>query len=155
MTTTYSGDPSSGDNDAVRFLVGDTGPCAPATTPVFLLQDEEIAYLIARYSSPLAAAAAAADAIGAIFARQVDEFTGDIARKCSQKSKQYGELADRLRNQASDPLTVVPIPFAGGISLADMDTREDDTDRYPDIFNIGETDSIRGSNLKDQSDLRG
>jgi len=155
MTTTYSGNPSSSDNDAVRFLVGDTGPTAPATTPVFLMQDEEIAYLLTQYASPLSAAAAAADSLSAKFARQVDEFSGDLARKSSQKSKQYGDLADRLRKQASDPLTVVPVPFAGGISIADIETREDDVDRTGDIFNIGETDSTKGQGLKDQADSRG
>lgn len=147
-TYSYSGDPTSSNKDAVRFLVGDTGPVAPATSPAWLSSDEEYNYLLTEYSSPLAAAAAAADALCARFARQVDELTGDLQRKCSQKSKQYGFLADRLRKQASNPLTSVPIAFAGGISCTDINNREEDTDRYPDIFNIGENDSIEGIGLK-------
>ena len=149
---TYSGDPSTSDDDAVRFLIGDTGPVAPATTPVFLLFNEEIAYLLTQYPGILSAAAAGADALCAKFSRQVDELTGDLQRKCSQKSKQYGMLADKLRAQSSDPLTSVPIPFAGGISCADIRSRIEDFDRYPDIFNIGENDSRRGQGLK--TDLR-
>ncbi len=151
---TYSGDPSASDLDAVRFLIGDTGPVAPATTPVFLLFNEEITYLLAQYPKVLAAAAAGADALCAKFARQVDELTGDLQRKCSQKSKQYGELADKLRKQASNPLTTTPIPFAGGVSIADIQNREDDDDRVSDIFNIGQDDSILGAGLRTQSNLR-
>ncbi len=151
---TYSGDPSASDLDAVRFLIGDTGPVSPATTPVFLLFNEEINYLLAQYPKVLAAAAAGADALCAKLARQVDELTGDLQRKCSQKSKQYGELADKLRKQASDPLTSLPITFGGGISITDIESREDDDDRFPDIFNIGEDDSRRGAGLKTQSQLR-
>ena len=153
-TFTYGGDPSADDKDAVRFLVGDTGPVAPATTPAWLLCDEEYNYLLAQYTDPLSAAAAAADALCAKFARQVDELTGDLQRKCSQKSKAYGNLADKLRKQASDPLTTNPISFGGGISCSDIERREQDEDRYPDIFNIGEDDSRRGQGLRGQSDLR-
>ena len=149
MVTTYSGDPATDTKDAVRFLIGDVGP-----DPSFLLQDEEINYLISVYTDALSAAAAAADALCAKFASQVDETTGDLQRKCSQKSKAYAALADKLRKQASDPLTASPIPFAGGTSCADIESREDDTDRYPDVFNIGETDSRRGQGLKGQADLR-
>ena len=154
-TFTYSGDPSSSDRDAVRFLVGDTGPVAPSTTvPAWLLCDEEYDYLLTQYPKPLAAAAAAADALCAKFARQVDELTGDLQRKCSQKSKAFGELADKLRKQASDPLTTAPVPFAGGISCGDIENREQDSDRYPDIFNIGETDNEDGVGLKSAANLR-
>ena len=151
---TYSGDPSTSDGDAVRFLVGDTGPVAPATTPVFLLFNEEYAYLLTLYPKPLSAAAAAADALCAKFAREVDELTGDLQRKCSQKSEQYGKLADKLRKQASDPLTTTPIAFGGGISCADIKAREENEDRFPDLFNIGQDDSRRGAGLRSQSDLR-
>ena len=152
--TTYSGDPSSSDLDAVRFLIGDTGPVSPATTPVFLLFNEEINYLLAQYSRVLSAAAAGADALCAKFARQVDELSGDLQRKCSQKSKQYGELADKLRKQSSDPLTTIPISFTGGVSITDIESREDDDDRVSDIFNIGQDDSIRGAGLRTQASLR-
>lgn len=151
-TFTYSGDPSSSDRDAVRFLVGDTGPIAPATSPEWILCDEEYDFLLVTYPSVLTAAAAAANAICAKFARAVDELTGDLQRKCSQKSKQYGALAKKYEDQASNPLYVVPIAFGGGISCADIQTRREDLDRFPDIFNIGETDSLDGIGLKD--DLR-
>ena len=39
MSATYSGDPSSNDKDAVRFLIKDTGPA-------FDIQDEEIDFLL-------------------------------------------------------------------------------------------------------------
>lgn len=154
-TYSYSGDPSSSDTDAVRFLVGDTGPIAPSiTVPGWLLCDEEYAYLLTVYPGVLSAAAAAADALCAKFARQVDELSGDLQRKCSQKSKAYGELGDKLRKQATDPVTSNPIVFAGGTSCRDIRSRVEDDDRFADIFNIGETDSRRGAGLKANADLR-
>ena len=148
MAFTYGGDPGADTKDEIRFLVGDTGPVA------FILADEEYVYLLTQFDSALAAAAAAADAICAKFAKQIDESTGDLARKCSQKAKAFSALADKLRKQASSPLTSVPIPFAGGTSIDNIEIREDDLDRFPDIFNIGETDSRRGVGIKTQSDLR-
>jgi len=153
-TWSYSGDPQTDSKDAVRFLVGDTGPIAPSTAPAWLLCDEEYIYLLTEYTSPLSAAAAAADALCAKFARQIDELTGDLQRKCSQRSKAYGNLADKLRKQASNPATSTPISFGGGISCRDIQTREEDTDRFPDIFHIGENDSRKGLGLKQQSDRR-
>lgn len=41
MTWSYSGNPANSNGDAVRFNIGDTDPTRP------ILQDEEIAYLIA------------------------------------------------------------------------------------------------------------
>lgn len=134
MTATYSGDPSTSNTDAVRFLVGDTGPVN------FEMQDEELAYLLTINSSPLSAAAAAADALCARFASQVDELTGDIQRKCSQRAEAYGKLAEKLRTQSQSPLTTNPIPFAGGTSLDDLENSKRDRDRYPDIFGIGISD---------------
>lgn len=147
-TFTYGGDPSVGGSDEIRFLVGDTGPT------LFILCNEEYDYLRTVYDSALAAAAAAADAICGKFAKQVDESTGDLQRKCSDKAKAFSALADKLRKQSSDPLTSSPIPFAGGTSCDDIRSREDDLDRFPDIFNIGETDSRRGIGIKSEADLR-
>lgn len=142
-TFSYGGDPSVGGSDEIRFLVGDTGPV------IFILCNEEYDYLVLQFpGNALAAAAAGADALCAKFAKAVDETTGDLQRKCSQKSKQYSALADKLRKQNSDPLTQNPIPFGGGISCDDIQTREDDLDRYPDIFHIGENDNEDGLGIK-------
>ena len=45
MSWSYSGNPSSSDLDALRFLIGDTDENAP------IMQDEELQYLITEYGS--------------------------------------------------------------------------------------------------------
>lgn len=138
MTWSYSGDPSTSTKDAVRLLIGDT---IGIPTSMQLMQDEEIAYLLTAHGNdPLAAAVAALRSLASKFARYVDEVTGDLQRKYSQRVKQFLDLADKLLTDASNPLLATPIPFAGGISKSDIETRVENTDRYPDIFQIGEDD---------------
>jgi hypothetical protein len=138
VTWTYNAADPSSLKDQVRLLIGDT---IETPTSMQLLQDEEILVLLDQADqNVLAAAAAAARALAARFARYVDEVTGDLQRKYSQRYKQFNELSDKLAADANDPLGMNPVPFAGGVSIADIQSRDEDTDRYPDIFKIGETD---------------
>ena len=114
MTWTYSGNPSSSDRDAVRFLVGDTTSTDP------LISDEEIAYLLVLYTEPPNAAVGAARAIAAKFSRESDQArtVGDLSlsESLSQKSTQYHHLADHLDGLASG-ITSPPIPKAAASAL--------------------------------------
>ena len=142
MTWTYNASDPSSPKDQVRLLIGDTIE-TPASMQ--LLQDEEILALLSlNDDDPLAAAVAAARSLAARFARYVDEVTGDLQRKYSQRFRQFMDLADDLSESANDPLRSRPIPYCGGISIADIQAHDEDEDRYPDIFKIGETDDDAG-----------
>lgn len=114
MTWTYSGDPSTSDRDAVRFLVADTDSTDP------LINDEEIAYLLAVYTEPPHAATAAARAIAAKFSRQSDQArtVGDLtlSESLSQKSQQYHHLGDHLAGLANSS-ALPPVPNANSSAL--------------------------------------
>lgn len=114
MTWTYTGDPSSSERDAVRFLVADTDSTDP------LISDEEITYLLSLYTEPPHAAVGAARAIAAKFSREADQArtVGDLtlSESLSQKSFQYHHLGDHLAGLASG-ITLPPIPVASSTAL--------------------------------------
>ncbi len=125
MTFTYSGDPSASNKDQVRFLVADTD----ATSPV--LSDEEINWIISECSSSIPRAAlAAAEEVLSRLARQVDKSVGDLRISASQRHAQYKETVARLRKKAGRGI----VPFAGGISKADKETRAEADDRVEPAF---------------------
>lgn len=127
MTWTYSGDPATTSRDAVRFLVGDTD------TTDQLVSDEEISWVLTQHSGVRHAAAATCEAIAAKFARQAEMSVDDVSIKAGEKAEHYRALAKELRAQAAIAGKVAK-PFAGGISIADKDDREADTDRVKPFF---------------------
>lgn len=132
MTTTYSGDPASSSKDAVRFLIQDTA--AP-----WLLQDEEIEYVLTLYPSPQVAAAQCARAIAMNFARLAkSKKVGDLSIDYGERAKFYKELADQL--EASGNIAGV-IPYSGGISVSDKLTVEQNTDRVKPPFKVDQFDN--------------
>ncbi len=111
------------DIDRVRLLIGD---------PVGgdeLLSDEQIALLLEDNGlNRLAAAADAADAIAAVYARRVDVRVGILSSSDSQLSSQFRQLAKDLRARADKLAGGGGVPYAGGLTLADRETRRlDDT----------------------------
>ena len=133
MTWTYTLDPANNPIDEVRLLIGDTDVNDQ------LLQDEELQYYIDSYGSGVNAAIPAVKGILALFARFADERTGEVEVKFHQRVDSYKTLLDDLEDQL---LTgSVPIPFAGGISKADKDSRNNDTDRVEDQFCTGMNDN--------------
>jgi hypothetical protein len=125
MSWRYSGDPADSSGDMVRFLVGDTNTTDQQIT------DEEIAWLLTEESTVYLAAAAAARAIGAKYARQVDKAVGDLRLSASQRAAHYRDLAATLTRRAQ---IAGAVPFAGGISAASKQTLNDDTDRVRPAF---------------------
>lgn len=128
MTWTYSGDPSATNRDAVRFLIGDTDNTSQLVT------DEEIAYMLTQEGSTSSAAARVCRSLAAKYARFMDQSVGDLNISYSQRFKQFSEMASKLESDASSR---VGIPYAGGISQSDKDSRESDTDRVLPASKVG------------------
>jgi hypothetical protein len=126
VSWTYTGNPASSTLDAVRFEIGDTLSTDPE------LSDEEITWVITQESNLKYAAAAACDRVAARYARKVEKSVGQLKLSMQQKFDQYLKLASRLRAQGGS----APIPFAGGISVADKRTRQLDLDREQTTFGV-------------------
>lgn len=133
----------------VRFLIGDTDVGTPPSGPVnrLILYDEEIDWLISTEANVYMAAAAAADKIvlmmssssgssGLITRKRVGQT--DISYANGRTSKEYTALASVLRARGRSHQVI----FAGGISQADKDARDLDTDRPTNRIRTGQFDSI-------------
>jgi len=125
MSFSYSGDPSNSDKDQVRFLIGDTDANSP------LLQDAEILYTLGDQGTVLSASVAACIGIAAKFARLMDESVGDVSKSYSQRQEHYTKLADSLRRRDAENSVC---PYAGGISVADKETLNQNTDYVEPSF---------------------
>ena len=111
----------------VRHLIGDTDTDNPQLT------DEEIAYELG-----VAGGTARAAAIGCIkslkarYATMVDTTELDLSVRASQMYEHFKDLLDTFNNPFASGNSV--IPYAGGISYADIDARNANTDRVQGIF---------------------
>lgn len=126
MAFTYSGDPSASKSDAVRFIIGDT-----ISTEAWF-QDAEIAYFLTLTGNNVyQSAAKAARQIATVIARREEITTGVVRTRNAQKAVDYLALADTLERE---DIKTGAAPYAGGISIADKETVEDDTDRVQPSF---------------------
>lgn len=128
MTWQYLGVPGTTSavarRDAVRLLVKDTVSTRP------LIQDEELDFFLAENGNQVWGAAA--DACDALAAREAkSKSVGDLS--LSGMGESYNDLARRYRMRVASQA----IPFAGGISVSDKDSREGDTDRTAPAFTRG------------------
>lgn len=110
--------------DQVRFLVQDTD------TDEQLVQDEEIEFALAQDSNVYQAASIVAKVISVYYARQVSILEKDIAQDAQMQSDKYFRLSWELAQKGSTSV------YAGGISVIDMEAREDDTDRAEPKFTV-------------------
>lgn len=98
MTFSYSGDPSSSDKDAVRFLVNDTSVANDTN-----ISDEEINWLIAQWGDVYEAGRAAAEHLAATYAQlsDISKTVGDISisKTYSNQADQYHLLSQHLYEQ--------------------------------------------------------
>lgn len=117
---TWSYNPIQTDRDKVRFLVGDTDNTSQK------ISDEEITYVLTERGDVRFAAAMCARAIAASFAALVSKQVGDLRISYAERQKHYLDLAKQLEMDGS---ISAASPFAGAISQADKETREQDTDR--------------------------
>jgi hypothetical protein len=126
MTWTYNGAPDtttvSGRRDAVRRLVKDIDNSVRE-----LVSDEEIAFALGQYGNNIYRAAAfVCDwlATGQGSSKSVGDLSiSGLDENYTALSRRYVMLADQR-----------VAPYAGGISEADMETQESDTDRVPPAF---------------------
>ena len=144
MFSYLSSGPGSSDRSWVRLMVGDN-----TTTPANELEDEDIDVLLADHGSKERAAIAAARALGAKYARKSDKTVGRLSISASQISRQYFETAKELERNLSRSVGGVAL-YAGGISQADKDTEEADTDRVSPAFARGQFDVVGLDSTGDQ-----
>jgi len=143
MSWTYaSSNAGSSDLSWVRMRVGDT------TSGDQLLQDEEIAALLAEHGDRYVAAARSARAISGWFARRVQKSAGKFSISCQQASESYAKLADRLETEAG----MRAVPYAGGISVSDKETVAADGDRMLPQFRLG-MDDFPGTGAQGTTDV--
>jgi hypothetical protein len=140
ISWTYSGDPSDSDRDAVRFLTGLTDSDDQR------INDEELDWLLGQNDDDVfLTAAAAARAVGATYADQVDKTVGDLSLKYSQRADKFKELAAALDKQATSqvghPTLSSLLAYAGGISATDKKARSSDSDYPPPITWNGQFDN--------------
>lgn len=121
MTWSYTGDPSTDDKDAVRFLIGDTVESEK------LVEDEEIAWAVTEWSDVYLAAASIADSVATQYAVEGSvsadgmSFSGtDVGKSFAARATQLRKMSG-WRRQASEP-------YVGGISWAERVKSDQDTD---------------------------
>lgn len=135
MTASYSGDPSTSPNDAVRFEVQDTVMTNP------LLQDQEIAYAIIQEAGTLpvggytaaqilSSAAHCCEALVRRFSMQADTQLGQLKTTYSKMAVGFAERAAELRARAQG----MQGPYVGGLSISDKDGILQDPDRVQPAF---------------------
>jgi hypothetical protein len=115
----YTNDPSASQEDAVRWLVGDTDPADPK------LADGEVSFALTMEGNPTMAAARCAQALQAKYAAKIDKVVGDLQVSFSQKAAAFGALAAELRSRGLQGGIRIK---AGGTSVADKETLEANTD---------------------------
>lgn len=131
-------DPQLYDRDKVRFLVGDTD------FEDQQIQDEEIGFALDQEGNYRSAAAVIAESLAAKYARLVDKSVGDLSISYSQRATQFAEVAKKLRSGASISLAM---PYAGGISVTDKESRANDTSKTSPAFKRGMNDNPEAESL--------
>lgn len=133
MAFTYSGDPATSEKDQVRFLISDTN-----STDV-QLQDEEILWLLEVEPNVYYAAARAAETIAATFTQEVTVSADGMSFSGKDLTSNYLDLADRLRAMAKFRGRMGH-PYVGGISHAERDKDDADSDLIKTHFRSGGMD---------------
>lgn len=128
MTATYSGNPSASDKDAVRYLVGDTNVSSAKVT------DEEIAFTLVEQPNVYRAAALVARSLAAKYSSAVNMSLDGASISAGSRAQNYLTLAENLERQARKSATFAILPYAGGLSFAEQETNELDTDLKQPAF---------------------
>ena len=135
MTWTYSlTDLANSAKDQVRAMIGDTVASDPQ------LQDEEIAQFVAGRTTTFGAAADACRALASKFSRSVTQKANGAQVNFTDLAKAYLKMALGFDQQAA--LAGGAMPYAGGLSIADKQGQESDSDRVPPEYVIGMDDAM-------------
>jgi hypothetical protein len=118
----------------VRLLIGDV----VATDPQ--MQDEEIAFYLTQRSSVWGAAAECCLTLATKFGRSVDQAVGTAKITFSQMAKAYAGKAAVFNARAAAMGS--GLPYAGGLSIADMLNQTKNDDRPGPQFALGMTDNL-------------
>jgi len=119
----------------VRYLVGDTVSTDP------LVQDEEIVFALSQRPSIYGAAAMVCRSLSARLSREADTVDKDLRTTLSARATAFSRRAAEYENKAISRSGAKP--FAGGLSIADKISRENDTDRVQPGFVIdGDTNYL-------------
>jgi len=127
MTWSYSGDPSASNLDEVRFWSQLTD------TNDQRLSNEEITFLGTKESSNREAAAACCEVLATKYSAEADikaGASGELSIKMSQLSKQFSEMAIKLREESAK----LAGPWAASISISEKEAQEDRDDRVKPAF---------------------
>jgi len=117
----------------VRLLIGDTVQCDPQ------LQDEEIEALLGTRSTLMGAAAECCRSMAAKFSRSIDITAGTMKQSWSQLAKAYSLKAGEFEALAA--MGGAGTPYAGAISIIDMQSNSQDPDNPGTQFRVGMHDS--------------
>ena len=120
----YSGDPGNSDSDFVRFLIGDTDTSAEIFT------DDEIDYAITYFETPERAAYQLVNQLIAAFSRNPDKKAGGESISYGRTMSDWRKLKESLALKAG-----AMGAYAGGISKADIQANEANTDMPTRDFN--------------------
>lgn len=110
----------------VRLRIGDT------SSGDVLLENEEIEALIDTGGNKVLGAALAAESLGGKFARRADKAVGKLRIQYGKVADSYFRLADRLRYETQ----FAAVPYAGGVSVSDMESEAEDDDRPERMFKL-------------------
>jgi hypothetical protein len=138
--------------DQVRLLIGDTVSTDPQ------MQDEEINFYLTQRASVWGAAAECCQTLAARFARSVDQAVGTAKIAFSQMAANYARRAAVFNARAAS--MGGGLPYAGGISAADMLNQLNNPDRVEPSFTVGMTDNLlpvapAGNETEEQSSFSG
>jgi hypothetical protein len=127
--------PAAEDIAAVRFAIGDLAAAAP------LLTDEQIGTALEEVEGDREwASVACLESLSRRYALQADIATGDIKLTYSKQAESLAKSAADLRARV---VASKGGPFAGGISVADKEAREGNSDRVQGSFRRGQFNDHR------------
>jgi len=137
VTWTYDGAPGTstadGRRDAVRVLAGDTDTNDQQVT------DETITFYLSESGDDVyGAAAATARAIAASYGRRVNTAFEGVRADYDQLQQHYLKLATRLDREGKLKGAGLGVPRAGGISIDEMDSADENDDRPLPRFRRGQ-----------------
>jgi hypothetical protein len=136
LSWNYTGRPEDNDRDKVRFLTGDT--CESDK----LLQDEEIAYALSRFSKHELAAALCLRSLAARYSRMVSVKVGDVSvgRATDSIADAYMKRVKELDPFDLTVATEFAKPRFGGLSISEKESLNDDSDAVQPSFSRGMND---------------
>ena len=145
----FTGDPANSVTDRLRLNVGDTDILEEGLT------DEVYQFTLDKHvGSESLASLEALRYLVSKYANFVDEKTGGVFVRESDKYKQYKELLDRLTKDPSFSLLSAGLPFAGGISVSDQEANCANPDNRQVVFREESDDCVDGTSLNTTNNIR-